>query len=292
MGSTFRIFIIYLSFYCSALSAIGTQFLTFPENAYDLAMGSHVSFGGSASVNPALIEAAQSSPSLYFNSGQWYGDIRMSGVSYVHKVGNYNNKFFLRQAGVTDLEYRDDRPSDDPSTTFAAYGFSIGSGLSYKASIGQIGATISALYFTIYDQHSTGVSIDLGYSNVFNNGWGIGASLLNIGTASKFYQEKPKLPTRILAGVSKDLVLNNIKNKFHITSEFLSLNDAWKIKIGNYAQWKQIRILGGFSTTKHSTSLSIGSGFVYGRFGVTYAIRFGSQDIGVPQNFSISFRLP
>ena len=255
-------------------------------------MGAHVSFGGSASVNPALIEVAQSSPSLYFNSGQWYGDIRMSGVNYVHKIGNYNNKIFLRQAGVTDLEYREDRPSDDPTTTFAAYGFSIGSGLSYKTPIGHIGATISALYFTIYDQHSTGVSVDLGYSNVFSNGWGIGASLLNIGTASKFYQEKPNLPTRVLAGVSKDLVLYSIKNNFHITSEFSSLNDVWKIKIGNYAQWKQIRLLGGFSTTKHSTSLSFGSGFVYGRFGVTYAIRFGSQDIGVPKNFSMSFRLP
>ncbi len=55
MGLTFRIFIIYLTFYCSGLSAIGTQFLTFPENAYDLAMGSHVSFGGSTGVNPALI---------------------------------------------------------------------------------------------------------------------------------------------------------------------------------------------------------------------------------------------
>ena len=45
MGLIFRIFIIYLTFYCSGLSAMGTQFLTFPENAYDLAMGSHVSFG-------------------------------------------------------------------------------------------------------------------------------------------------------------------------------------------------------------------------------------------------------
>jgi len=51
-------------------------------------------------------------------------------------------------------------------------------------------------------------------------------------------------------------------------------------------------LLAGLSTTKHSSSLSFGSGFVYGRFGVTYAIRLGSQDIGVPQTLSISFQLP
>ena len=293
MGLTFRTFFICLVCYCSRLSAIGTQFLVFPADAYDLAMGSHVAFGGSSSVNPALIESSKLGPSLYFNSGQLYGDIRTSSVNYIHKIGKYNNRIFLRQAGVTDLEFREDSPSDDPKTTFAAYGFSVGSGVSCKTSIGQIGATIRALYFTIYDQHSTGFTVDLGYSNIFENGWGMGISLLNLGTVSKFYHEKPRLPNRILAGVSKELLLlKSINNRLYITSEFSSLHDAWKIKIGNHAQWKQLKLLAGLSTTKHSSSLSFGSGFVYGRFGVTYAIRLGSQDIGVPQTLSISFQLP
>ena len=161
MHLTFRKFIIYLAISFSSLSAIGTQFLTFPKNAYDLAMGSHVSFGGSASANPSLIEPVDSTPLLYINSGHWYGGIRMSGVNYIHKIGNYNNKLFLRQVGINDLEYRDDRPSDDPSTTFAAHGFSLGSGLSLNTGFGKFGASISALYFTIYDQNSRGVAIDL-----------------------------------------------------------------------------------------------------------------------------------
>ena len=292
MHSIFRKLIIYLIISYSSLCAIGTQFLTFPESAYDLAMGSHVSFGGSASVNPSLIELTQASPLLYVNSGNWYGDIRMSGVNYVHKIGNYNNKLFLRQAGITDLEYREDKPSDDPSTTFAAYGFSLGSGLSFNTGIGKFGATISALYFTIYDQSSRGFAIDLGYSNVLNNGWGVGVSILNLGSVSKFYQEKPKLPTRILVGLSKQIEYKTINNRFYTTSEFSSLNDAWKIKIGNDAQWKQIKLLGGYSITKYTSSISFGSGFVYGRLGITYAIRMGSQEIGIPQTLSLSFRLP
>jgi len=292
MHLTFRKFIIYLTISYSSLCAIGTQFLTFPENAYDLAMGSHVSFGGSASVNPSLIEPNYSTPLLGINSGNWYGDIRMSGVNYVHKFGKYNNKLFLRQAGITDLEYRDDRPSDNPSTTFAAYGFSLGSGFSFKTPIGKFGATISALYFTIYDQNSRGFAIDFGYSNVLNNGWGVGLSILNIGAVSKFYQKKPKLPTKFLVGISKGLVFNKINNRIFTTGEFSSLNDTWRIKFGNDIQWKQIKLLSGYSITKYTSSISFGSGFVYGRLGITYAVSFGSQEIGIPQTLSLSFRLP
>ena len=292
MLSIFRIFIIYLIFYCSGLTAIGTHFLTFPESARDLALGGHVSFGGSASVNPALIESSQSSPSLSINSGQWYGGIRMSGLNYVHKLGTYNNKLFIRQAEITDLEFRDDRPSDEPNTTFAAYGMSIGSGLSYQTSVGRFGASINALYFTIYDQHSNGVSFDLGYSNVLGNNWGIGLALLNMGAVSKFYQEVPKLPNRFLAGISKDLSIGDLSNRLYITSESSSFHDSWKVKVGNCAQWKKFRVLGGLSKTKRSSTLSFGSGFVYGRFEITYAMRFGSQDIGVPKNLSLNFQLP
>lgn len=292
MGLTFRTFFICLISCGSSLSAIGTQFLMFPVGAHDLAMGSHVSFGGSPNVNPALIQSPQLGPSLYLNSGYWYGDIRISGVSYNHKIGNYSNRIFLRQAGISDLEFRDNRPSDDPSATFAAYGFSIGSGVSFKTPAGQIGATIRALYFTIYDRNSTGLTIDLGYSKILDNEWSMGISLLNLGTVSDFYHEKPKLPNRFLAGISKGLSLKSINNRIYLTSEFSSLHNEWKIKIGNYAQWNQMRFLGGLSATKHTSTLSFGSGFVYGRFGVTYAVRIGSQDIGIPQTLSLRFQLP
>ena len=158
--------------------------------------------------------------------------------------------------------------------------------------MGRFGASVNALYFTIYDQHSNGISIDLGYSNILENGWGIGLALLNMGAVSKFYREVPELPNRFLAGISKDLTLGDISNRLYITSESSSFHDSWKIKIGNYCQWKKLRLLGGLSKTKHSSTFSFGSGFVYGRFEITYAMRFGSQDIGVPKNLSLNFQLP
>ena len=115
---------------------------------------------------------------------------------------------------------------------------------------------------------------------------------MNLGSVSKFYQEKPKLPTRFLVGISKEIDFIKINNRFYTTGDFSSLNDTWKIKIGNDIHWKQIKLLGGYSITKHTSSISFGSGFVYGRLGIAYAIRMGSQEIGIPQTLSLSFRLP
>ena len=292
MHLIFRKTILYITLSFSSLFAIGTQFLMFPESAYDLAMGSHVSFGGSENVNPSLIKLTQSSPLLYINSGNWYGDIRTSGVNYIHTLGNYNNKIFLKQAGIADLEYRENKPSDEPNTIFGAYGFALGSGFSLNTAVGNFGVTFSALYFTIYDQSSQGLKIDLGYSNVYNNGWGVGVSILNLGSVSTFYQEKPKMPIRLLTGFTKDIELKSISSRLYTTGDFSLINDSWKIKIGNNTNWKQIKLLSGYSFTKHTSSISFGSGFLYGRFGITYAIRMGSQEIGIPQTLSLSFRLP
>ena len=59
----------------SVLVALGTNFLIFPENAVDLALGQHPSWNGSESVNPSLIKQKSSTPMFYINSGNWFGDI-------------------------------------------------------------------------------------------------------------------------------------------------------------------------------------------------------------------------
>ena len=42
--------------------ALGTNFLIFPENAVDLALGQHPSWNGSESVNPSLIKQKSLTP--------------------------------------------------------------------------------------------------------------------------------------------------------------------------------------------------------------------------------------
>ena len=51
-------------------------------------------------------------------------------------------------------------------------------------------------------------------------------------------------------------------------------------------------LMAGAEKTKHTSCLSFGVGFAYGRFGFAYGMRFGSQDIGVPKILSVNFILP
>ena len=272
--------------------ALGTNFLNFSENANDLALGRHPSIGGSSVVNPSLIKQHHESPIFFINSGSWYGDISISGLNYIHKVGNYNNRLFLKQAEINDLEFRGSEPSDDPNAMFSAYGFQLGSGFSIKNDLGDFGLSISYLSIGIYDQNSMGFIIDLGYSKLLLNGWNMGLSVLNLGHITKLYQEVPKLPTLFLIGGSKSFKSIKISNKFYTTAEYSILDDIWKLKLGLDSGLEKIKILTGYSIDKHSAAFSFGGGISSGRFGITYAIKFGSQKIGNPKVLSLSYILP
>ena len=65
----FRIIATYLICASSSLFALGTQFLLIPIDAPNLAIGNHVSSGGSPSVNPSLLQSSKFVPALFFNSG-------------------------------------------------------------------------------------------------------------------------------------------------------------------------------------------------------------------------------
>tara|TARA_E500000081_G_scaffold153852_1_gene189221 strand:+ start:886 stop:1764 length:879 start_codon:yes stop_codon:yes gene_type:complete len=292
MHSIFRKTYLFFFVLQSMSLALGTNFLNFSENANDLALGRHPSIGGSSVVNPSLIKQDHESPIFFINSGNWYGDISISGLNYVHKVGRYNNRLFLKQAEINDLEFRGSEPSDDPNAMFSAYGFQLGSGFSIKNNLGDFGVSISYLSIGIYDQSSEGFIVDLGYSKLLLNGWNMGLSVLNLGHITKLYQEVPKLPTLFLFGGSKSFKSLKISNKIYTTAEYSIIDDFWKLKLGLDSELKKIKILTGYSIDKHSAAFSFGGGISSGRFGVTYAIKFGSQKIGNPKVLSLSYILP
>lgn len=214
----------------SGLVALGTNFLIFPENAVDLALGQHPSLNGSESVNPSLIKQKSSTPMFYINSGNWFGDISISGLNYVQKIGNYNNRLFLKQGEVNDLEFRFNKPSDDPVSQFSAYAFQLGSGVARQSAFGDVGIKVSYLYFGIYDQVANGFTFDIGFSKLIKNGIGVGFSVLNLGYVSKLYEEKPKLPAMALAGISKDLSFLSAKSRVFSTIKYSALNSIYNIK--------------------------------------------------------------
>jgi hypothetical protein len=50
--------------------------------------------------------------------------------------------------------------------------------------------------------------------------------------------------------------------------------------------------MGGLSTSKNVVEYSAGFGINLNRYQITYGIRFGSQNLGVPQIISFQLKLP
>ena len=291
MRLIFKSFLIVIFIFYSFVFPLGTNFLLFPENARAMALERHPSLGGSESVNPALIEQKNDSPIFHINSGSWFGDINLAGLNYIQRSGNYNSRLFIRNADVIDLEFRDDSPSDNPISKFSAYAFQLGAGVSRSNKFGNFGIMLGYISLGIYDQKADGFSIDIGYSKLLSNGFGLGISILNLGYMSKFYQERPELPIMVLAGVSKKVDLFRLKNNIYFTSEHSTKELPMKLKLGVDIHLGQLNFLAGYSITKFDTEFSIGGGLKYGRFKIIYATRFGSQEIGEPKIFSIHYRM-
>ncbi len=286
-----KIFLIVIFNVCSFSFSIGTNFLLLPENARAMALGQHPSLGGSESINPALIKQKNDSPMFDINSGNWFGDINLAGLNYIQRFGNYNNRLFIRHADVSDIELRDDSPSDNPISKFSAYAFQLGAGVSRGNKFGNFGMMFSYLSLGIYDQKADGFSIDIGYSKLLSNDLSLGVSILNLGYMSKFYLDRPELPIALVAGISKKLDLFKSKNNIYFTYEYFARQLLMKFKFGADIQLGQLNFLAGYSITKFDTEFSIGGGIKYGRFRVIYAMRLGSQEIGEPKIFSINYRM-
>ena len=287
----FKTFLIVVFNFCSIAFSLGTNFLLFPENASAMALGRHPSLGGSESVNPAIIEQTNDSPIFHINSGSWFGNINLAGLNYIQRSGNYNKRFFIKHADVTDLEFRDNFPSDNPISKFSAYAFQLGAGVSRGNKFGNFGMMLSYLSLGIYNQKADGFSIDIGYSKLLSSGLGLGVSILNLGYMSEFYQDRPELPITVVAGISKKVDVYRLKNKIYFTSEYFTKKLPMKFKLGTDIQWGQLNFLAGCSMTKFDAEFSVGGGVTYGRFKLIYATRFGSQEIGEPKIFSINYRM-
>jgi hypothetical protein len=229
---------------------------------------------------------------FYINTGNFFGGINVSGLNYVQKIRNYNNRVFLKQADISGLEFRDSSPSDDPNSKFSAYALQLGTGISKKFTFGDLGFMFSYVSMGIYDQSSSGFSMDLGYSKLFKNGAGVGISILNLGYMSKLNNEKPKMPTEILIGFSKNIEIFRLKNKVYSTIEFLRNSSLINYKVGADINLSNYNIMTGYAISDNVSEFSIGGGLNYGRLEINYAVKFGSQEIGEPKIFSISYRMP
>jgi len=272
--------------------ALGTQFLSLPSNAEELAVGSHPTFGRFFSVNPSILIAPKEGPELSLCRGTWIGGVNTANLAYNQNINNRTLHIQLRYSGLTDIELRDERPSDEALAYFSSFGISGKIGVSFGSNRSRYGISLESIRIGIYNESAQGMALNAGYLYRFPNKFSFGLSVLNIGKMSSLKSSAPRLPTRFFVGLSKELIFGEYSNSVHLSSEWNEVAETMHLWFGNIFNWKTIQIMSGISTASKIYTASAGIGLQLGQYNISYGIRFGSQDIGLPQSITIHIRLP
>ena len=288
MHSVFKLFLILLF----PLYGLGTQFLILPTDAEELSIGSHPTMSGILSVNPALFSASLNHPSLSISRGIWLGDVTLTHLGYTQPAKGKIFHFNAKYSGLSDLEFRDAVPVDDALSTFSSYGVSMNGGFSVQREKQKFGISFSYIFMGLYTETSSGFGINLGYARDIVKGMKLGISIQNLGIMSKLSEDVPSLPTRMIGGVSKQIIFDNYRNTIYCSGEWNQSATTGKFHFGNNFRWDRLSLMGGFSASENVVESSAGFGLKLGQYEITYGIQFGSQNLGTPQILTFQFLLP
>jgi hypothetical protein len=288
MHSVFKLFLILLF----PLYGLGTQFLILPTHAEELSIGSHPTMSGILSVNPALFSASLNHPGLSISRGIWLGDVTLTHLGYTQPAKGKTFHFNAKYSGLSDLEFRDAVPVDDALSTFSSYGVSMNGGFSVQREKQKFGISFSYIFMGLYTETTSGFGLNLGYARDIAKGMKLGISIQNLGIMSKLSEDAPSLPTRVIGGVSKQIIFDNYRNTVYCSGEWNQSATTGKFHFGNNFRWDRLSLMGGFSASENVVESSAGFGINLGQYEITYGIQFGSQNLGTPQILTFQFRLP
>ena len=288
MHSVFKLFLILLF----PLYGLGTQFLILPTHAEELSIGSHPTMSGISSVNPALFSVSLNHPGLSISRGIWLGDVTLTHLGYTQPAKGKTFHFNAKYSGLSDLEFRDAVPVDDALSTFSSYGVSMNSGFSVQREKQKFGISFSYIFMGLYTETTSGFGLNLGYARDIVKGMKLGISIQNLGIMSKLSKDAPSLPTRVIGGVSKQIIFNDYQNTVYCSGEWNQSASTGKFYFGNNFRWDRLSLMGGFSASENVVESSAGFGLKLGQYEITYGIQFGSQNLGTPQILTFQFQLP
>ena len=274
------------------ITGMGTQFLVLPSSAEELSMGSHATLPGLFPINPALFSAPKKYPHFSINRGSWLGDVTLTHIGYNQAWDNKTTHFGIKYSGLTDIEFRENIPQDNAFSSFSAYGLAMDAGISIDREDQKFGFSISYIDLGLYTERTSGFGLNLGYALDLKNGINIGLAVQNIGRMKTLSSKAPSLPMRLSTGASKLIRSDRFVNNIFGSVEWNSVVAASKIYLGNRFSWNRLDILAGYSTSKEVVESSIGIGLNLNRYHISYGVRIGSQDLGIPKVLSVRLLLP
>jgi hypothetical protein len=265
----------------SLIFGVGTQFLSIPRNAMELVIG----------LNP-ILNKITNKPILSASYGNWLAGIKVSSFGYNRGAFGGTAGFEFRYIALNDLELRSDRPTDDPLSIFSATAIALDGNYIRQTKIGLLSTKLRYVAVQLYDESTTGFVMDVGLQQNINDKLFVGFALLNLGSMSDLYKEKPKLPVRIIVSSSYVIKINKIDNSIFVAVEKSSIAEGIIFRVGEVANWNKLQFLIGTQFSKEVASISGGIGIRLGAYDIKYGLQFGSQSLGIPQMLDISVILP
>ena len=271
---------------------IGTQFLSVPSSAIELAFGPSPLFGTITLNNPALLKAPPQGMKMNISYGSWLNNISNSSFSLSSKVKNGTLGLNIRYMGISDLELRSARPTDNPLGTFGSSAFSVASAYSKSYGALKVGATIRYILIQLYTEHVSGMTFDGGISRSFSKNIDVGFSILNSGFIDKTDSYTPILPLRFLSAVSYQFSGPKFRHKICLSAEKSSLVNGAIIRVASETKFEKFDLRFGTQSSNEVTVVSGGFGIRLSFLELHYGIQIGSQHLGLPQMIDVSIKLP
>ena len=181
---------------------LGTQFLSVPSNAIDLAFGCNPLLGKVAMNNPALLNASPQGINLHMSYGSWLSNVSASSFALASKLNRGTIGLQLRHMGLNDLELRTTTPTDYPLATFGSSALALNG--SYSQSFGGliIGASLKYIFVQLHTEKIAGYAVDAGITHSISKNIQMGISALNLGFMNQSDTYNQSLPMRLLSAIS------------------------------------------------------------------------------------------
>ncbi|HIC38007.1 MAG TPA: hypothetical protein EYO79_00900 [Candidatus Marinimicrobia bacterium] len=279
-----------LLFIASVLSGTGTQFLATPSNGFELALGSNAI--QKYSINPATHFINGPTPTMGISYGSWLDDSKISAIKVSFPGQKISYGFDLKYVNLDDLELRSERPTDNPLATYGTSGFSLGGSFSKEWLGMDIGAVLRYVRIDLYTENSSGLAVDIGITRNISSRINIGTAILNIGKMTALRNEEPKLPLRFITTANYKYEIDQLENDIAITSEWSNLINGSVFYMSTVSKWKSLSFCLSSKLAESVTEISGGLGLQFGMYRINYGVRFGSQNLGMPQMIDLTIQLP
>ena len=271
---------------------LGTQFLSVPSNAIDLAFGCNPLLGKVAMNNPALLNASPQGINLHLSYGSWLSNVSASSFALASKLNRGTIGLQLRHMGLNDLELRTTTPTDYPLATFGSSALALDG--SYSQSFGGliIGASLKYIFVQLHTEKIAGYAVDAGITHSISKNIQMGISALNIGFMNQSDTYNQSLPMRLLSAISYQFSRSTWDHTVCFSAEKSSFVNGPIFGVVNETRYNKLDIRFGSHFSDKVTVFSGGFGIRLGILDLHYGIQVGSQHLGIPQMIDLSLRLP